>query len=1279
MGCKKCSLMLMKRIASIALITCIAISFLITSAGAENTIVYKQEFSDGFVLDTPYSDQPAGFNASLHTQFKNENGKMVYDTTPQILAGTVYPSITPTAGASYPRANYNYVINDAKDAKYLYQSEISFEREFFETGFSLRYGASTWQNSITNDVLLYEITDAGVLKFGTKTTNLTLGQTYNISVLVDLSNDPTFYRSLYIDGQLEHENEATAIGGSGGSTPSRVFSASHILRPYTNPAPFTYKDTKFSVDNVKITKVTEEYSILGEASVFIPKKTAEQEFNYSFVDMFFGSTDPTWSVAPENAGVTVDSTGKLTVANTATAGAYTLTAGINGNNIQKAITVSELVYNYTIFGDDKISILSGSGTKQYNYVLKDQFSEEESCNYSILETGSRLSITNNGILSVPENTSDGNYTIIAKSLDNETELARKTIEISHITYSILGNGSLYYPANGGISEVEYILSDNLGVKYPNAVWKQVGNVAGVNVQSDGIVYIDSSIMAASFQLQATLNNATVTRTITLTKGVLFSFDNDTVGMPPAGWGSFPALVAEKDGNKFLDATSAAAARNYLPTNYGMSVTTLKFNTMITDANPATQGVIQLATATQGTDTGKWYFGMPVLKSGNIATINAFNSMLIANVEIGKWVEIKCVIDFDNYRFDIYADNVLKIIDAPLPADMTDFKLATLIVTSALDNVSIHSGRELSRTINIVNSSDMFLPEAGNISEVLLKADVKVDGVSMQNPAVEWSLNAPYSGISISGNKLIISNALPGSFSLTAKISGTEISAAKTFNLAVPDVFPKIDGTTLNLTSTPNTMINISIFGSSDTSTLINKFSNEFSSTSTVTTTVTTDSSGRASHSLSGLQAGRYNIAVNKTSGAAVNTEYVCKAGELLSDINNVNNEKFKEYLSEFSNLSAAAVNDAYDTYKGLTNKSLALTLSQGDFNKFFVSSLLTKVSEAQSSDSSLNTKVAAELSKISVSSAAIELLGRVTNYTEVLASTAGAVSIDNFLNKLLEKEILYEIEHSANVRDPKAFLAALGNTKYNGATESQRNYICEQVVNKIYADLTALNTAINALTLPVEPGPGGTTGGGGVRGGVSTGTVSNNYMTQPVLPSQNAFFDVAIDHWAYSFIEKMQSRNIMTGYENNFRPDDKITRAELLKTLIEAYSVSGAEESDFSDVSASDWYAKYIGIASNNGLVTGYDGMFYPNDYVTRQDALVMIYRFSKYAGASFSDDELTYIDADQINDYAYEAVKAISAAGIIGGYEDNSIKPLGNLTRAETAKIIYGGLAIKD
>jgi len=93
------------------------------------------------------------------------------------------------------------------------------------------------------------------------------------------------------------------------------------------------------------------------------------------------------------------------------------------------------------------------------------------------------------------------------------------------------------------------------------------------------------------------------------------------------------------------------------------------------------------------------------------------------------------------------------------------------------------------------------------------------------------------------------------------------------------------------------------------------------------------------------------------------------------------------------------------------------------------------------------------------------------------------------------------------------------------------------------------------------------------------------------------------------------------------------------------------------------------------GIVMGQSEKFFGADSdITRQDFVVMLKRAMDYFQVALekNDTEVTFIDAENIREYALESVKAFSAAGIISGRDDGSFDPTGRITRAEAARVAY-------
>lgn len=176
--------------------------------------------------------------------------------------------------------------------------------------------------------------------------------------------------------------------------------------------------------------------------------------------------------------------------------------------------------------------------------------------------------------------------------------------------------------------------------------------------------------------------------------------------------------------------------------------------------------------------------------------------------------------------------------------------------------------------------------------------------------------------------------------------------------------------------------------------------------------------------------------------------------------------------------------------------------------------------------------------------------------------------------------------------------------------------------------------------------------------------------------SSSAIFKDMSGHWASSYVEALYKRGIMNGYpDGSFRGGNSITRAELAKTIVEAFGIATGGTNSFSDVSDTSWYAAYVAGAAGAGVITGMDdGTFAPDREVSRQDAVLMLYRAMSIGrklpiGYTFFNDDL------EISDYASGAIRTLGELGIVSGNESKQFMPLNSISRAEVATIICRAL----
>ena len=166
-------------------------------------------------------------------------------------------------------------------------------------------------------------------------------------------------------------------------------------------------------------------------------------------------------------------------------------------------------------------------------------------------------------------------------------------------------------------------------------------------------------------------------------------------------------------------------------------------------------------------------------------------------------------------------------------------------------------------------------------------------------------------------------------------------------------------------------------------------------------------------------------------------------------------------------------------------------------------------------------------------------------------------------------------------------------------------------------------------------------------------------------------------HWGQKYAEALVARGVVNGYaDGSFRGDSPITRAELTKIVVEALNIPATSGKTFGDVDAASWYADYVSRAATAGVVNGFeDGSFAPDRSVTRQDAVLMVYRAMKLS-QELPEGFKFFADEKDIQDYASEAIRCLGDLGIItGNGKANQFLPQNNITRAEMAAVVCRAL----
>ena len=138
-----------------------------------------------------------------------------------------------------------------------------------------------------------------------------------------------------------------------------------------------------------------------------------------------------------------------------------------------------------------------------------------------------------------------------------------------------------------------------------------------------------------------------------------------------------------------------------------------------------------------------------------------------------------------------------------------------------------------------------------------------------------------------------------------------------------------------------------------------------------------------------------------------------------------------------------------------------------------------------------------------------------------------------------------------------------------------------------------------------------------------------------------------------------------------FGPNDNLSRAQFAQILFNKECRPVVNYLlQYSDVADGAWYTEAIRWATSQGIVGGYgNGMFGPNDNITREQLAVMLWRYSGSPAAT--NKELRFNDTDEISGFALEAMRWAVENGVINGKGNGILDPKGLATRAQVAQML--------
>lgn len=161
-------------------------------------------------------------------------------------------------------------------------------------------------------------------------------------------------------------------------------------------------------------------------------------------------------------------------------------------------------------------------------------------------------------------------------------------------------------------------------------------------------------------------------------------------------------------------------------------------------------------------------------------------------------------------------------------------------------------------------------------------------------------------------------------------------------------------------------------------------------------------------------------------------------------------------------------------------------------------------------------------------------------------------------------------------------------------------------------------------------------------------------------------------YWGKTAIEYFYDNHYVSGTNGQFRPNDDITRegiAAIINNMLGEDAV--VKTASFSDVKGR-WSERAISSLVDKQIMQGYsNNTFKPQQKITREEFAVIVYNYMSYKGINVGGQPVSYADGAAISPWAKDAVSTLGAAGYMTGAY-NRFNPKKYVTRGEAVNVLY-------
>lgn len=160
--------------------------------------------------------------------------------------------------------------------------------------------------------------------------------------------------------------------------------------------------------------------------------------------------------------------------------------------------------------------------------------------------------------------------------------------------------------------------------------------------------------------------------------------------------------------------------------------------------------------------------------------------------------------------------------------------------------------------------------------------------------------------------------------------------------------------------------------------------------------------------------------------------------------------------------------------------------------------------------------------------------------------------------------------------------------------------------------------------------------------------------------------------WSAKSLEQAIDDGLLNGSNGMIDAKGLLTRAQMAAIVSRAFGASKtASLDDYRDVLPTAWYYGDMGRAVKMGAFQGANGLLNPDAPITREEAFTVLARaFALEGGSSAALKD--FVDGGAVSSWASESVAALVSGGYVNG-ANGMLNLKNNITRAEFAKVITG------